>query len=174
MVHIVMKKVTAFLIDYARAYKSTGAMGMVMAEPLTGLLSPAMAAEFSHPYVKRIVEAVQDDDFLVIYHNCGESAAKMTDDLPGLGAAGYHFGNKVDMADVLKNMPADVLVMGNVDPAGQFRNGTPETITAETNRLLELGKRHRNFVISSGCDIPPATPWENIEAFFAAVEAFPV
>lgn len=172
MVRAVMEKTTAFLIDYARAYKSTGAVGVVMAEPLTGLLSPSMAAEFSHPYVKRIVEAVQDDDFLVIYHNCGESAAKMTADLPGLGAAGYHFGNKVDMADVLEKMPGNALVMGNVDPAGQFRNGTPETIAAETNRLLELGKRHQNFVVSSGCDIPPATPWENIDAFFAAVAAY--
>lgn len=29
-----------------------------------------------------------------------------------------------------------------------------------------------NFVISSGCDIPPASPWENIDAFFEAVEEF--
>jgi uroporphyrinogen decarboxylase len=29
-----------------------------------------------------------------------------------------------------------------------------------------------NFVISSGCDIPPATPWENLDAFFAAVEEY--
>jgi uroporphyrinogen decarboxylase len=27
-------------------------------------------------------------------------------------------------------------------------------------------------MISSGCDIPPLSPWENIEAFFAAVREF--
>ena len=29
-----------------------------------------------------------------------------------------------------------------------------------------------NFAISSGCDIPPASKWENIDAFFAAVDEF--
>ena len=44
MVHITMKKVTKFLIDYILAYKEqTGAAGVVIAEPLTGLLSPDMA-----------------------------------------------------------------------------------------------------------------------------------
>ena len=27
-----------------------------------------------------------------------------------------------------------------------------------------------NFLPSTGCDVPYAAPWENIEAFFAAVE----
>ena len=47
MVHKTMEKATEFLIQYCLAYKATGASGIVMAEPLTGLLSPDMAAEFS-------------------------------------------------------------------------------------------------------------------------------
>ena len=31
---------------------------------------------------------------------------------------------------------------------------------------------HPNFVISSGCDIPPASRWDNIDAFFNEVETF--
>ncbi len=53
MVHTVMEKTTAFLIDYCKAYKAAGANGVVMAEPLTGMLSPNLAEEFSHPYVER-------------------------------------------------------------------------------------------------------------------------
>ena len=60
-------------------FKEAGADGIVMAEPLAGLLSPALAEEFSAPYVKRIVEALQTDDFLVIYHNCGNSTIQMID-----------------------------------------------------------------------------------------------
>lgn len=82
MVHIVMKKATAFLISYIKAYKErTGAAGVVIAEPLTGLLSPAMAEEFSEPYVKELVDAVQDDDFLVVYHNCGDNTIQMIDSI---------------------------------------------------------------------------------------------
>lgn len=172
MVHLVLEKATKFLTNYAHAYKKVGASGIVMAEPLAGLLSPALAKEFSNPYVKRIIDAVQDENFLVIYHNCGESAAKMVGDLVSLGASAYHFGNKVDMADILSKMPRDIVAMGNVDPASQFKNGTPKSISDETQRLLEQCSVYSNFVISSGCDIPPAAPWENIDAFFAAVTEF--
>ena len=172
MMQIVLDKAAEFLTNYALAYKQTGAAGIVMAEPLAGLLSPAQAKAFSHPYVKRIIDTVQDEHFLVIYHNCGESAAKMVDDLVAFGASAYHFGNKVDLLEVLKQMPANVVTMGNVDPAGQFKNGTPETIAEETKQLLARCSAYPNFVISSGCDIPPAAPWENIDAFFAAVNEF--
>ena len=68
MVHLVLQKVTQFLCDYAKAYKEAGANGIVMAEPVAGLLSPTLEEEFSSPYIKQIVDAVQEDDFIVIYH----------------------------------------------------------------------------------------------------------
>jgi len=115
---------------------------------------------------------VQTDDFLVIYHNCGNNVLLMMDSILSTKAAAYHFGNAVSMKEVLRNVPSDTVVMGNVDPAGQIRSGTPESVKAETKRILSECHAYPNFVISSGCDIPPASPWENIDAFFAAVEEF--
>lgn len=172
MVHTVMKKATAFLIDYCNAYKAAGANGVLLAEPLTGLLSPALAQEFSHPYVKELIGAVQDDHFALVYHNCGNTVPQMAQDIYRLGAMGYHFGNCINMADVMDAAPADVLVMGNVDPASELRNGTPDSVRAATRQVMEQCCRYPNFVISSGCDIPPLTPWENIDAFFGAVEDY--
>jgi uroporphyrinogen decarboxylase len=62
--------------------------------------------------------------------------------------------------------------MGNVDPAGVLRMGTPEKVREETLSVMEKCCEHPNFVISSGCDIPPMTPWENLDAFFAAVKEY--
>ena len=45
-----------------RYYLEAGADGIMMAEPLAGVLSPDMMAEFSAPYVKRIV----DGDFCIL------------------------------------------------------------------------------------------------------------
>ena len=170
MVHTVMEKATAFLIEYCRAFREAGADGVVMAEPLTGLLSPALANEFSHPYVKKIIDAVQTKDFCVIYHNCGDNVPHMAEDIYRLDALGYHFGDAIDMISVLPKAPAHALVMGNVSPAGQFLGGTPRSIAAETKHLLETCRAYPNFVISSGCDIPPRSSWENIDAFFAAAK----
>lgn len=172
MVHAVLERATDFLIEYAKGYKSVGAHGIVMAEPAAGLLSPDLNAEFSVPYVKKLVDAVQDDEFIVIYHNCGPAVDKMIPELLETGAAGYHFGNAVSMIDILPQMPSDVLVMGNVDPVSQLRNGTVDSVKEDTKRIMTECCSYPNFVISSGCDIPPVTPWENIDAFFDAVNEF--
>ena len=169
LVHAVLAKATEFITGYAQAFKDRGADGVVMAEPLAGLLSPDLAKEFSATYVKQIVDAVQDDGFGVFYHNCGNGVVKAVDSIKSIGAMGYHFGNAINMADILPLMPADALVMGNVDPAGELRNGTPESVAAKTTEILKTCSAYPNFVISTGCDVPPMSPWENIDAFFAAV-----
>lgn len=173
MVHTVLEKVTAFLIEYAKAYKAVGANGVVMAEPVAGLLSPKLENEFSSPYVRKIVDAVQSDDFIIIYHNCGNNVPLMLDSILSTGCAAYHFGNAVDMeTDIIAKVPSDIVVMGNIDPAGTLRMGSPEKVRAETLSLMERCCKYENFVLSSGCDIPPMTPWENIDAFFAASNEF--
>ena len=173
MVHVVLEKSTEFLIEYAKAYKSAGAAGIVMAEPVSGLLSPTLEEEFSSPYVKKIVDAVQDENFAVIYHNCGDNVPRMLDSILSTGAAAYHFGNSVDMeSDIISKLPGSTLVMGNVDPAGVLRMGTPEKVREATISLLERCAKYQNFLLSSGCDIPPMTPWDNLKAFFAAFEEY--
>lgn len=172
MMHTVLEKSTSFLIDYIKAYKEAGANGVVMAEPLAGLLSPELTEEFSSRYVKKINEAVQSDDFLVIYHNCGNTTILSIESILSANSDAYHFGNAIDMAEMMKHIPEGTIAMGNVDPAGILRNGTPESVKKATKAIMNACCEYKNFVISSGCDIPPATPWENIEAFFDAVNEF--
>lgn len=169
-VHKVLEKATEYLVGYGSLLKETGADGLVMAEPLAGILNPDMAAEFSVPYVRRIIDALQDENFAVIYHNCGNAVPNMLEQIFSQGAAAYHFGNAVDMADVLSRAPADVLCMGNIDPAGQFTLGNPDSIRAATQELIANCGGYKNFVPSSGCDIPARAKWENIDAFFEALK----
>ena len=168
MVHTVLEKVSAFLIDYIKAYRDIGAHGVCMAEPLAGLLPPDLAGEFSADYVRRIADAVRSDDFALIYHNCGNSTIRTIDSILSTGADAFHFGDAIDMREMVPLIPADKVVMGNISPARLFRNGTPEQIAAETRSLLADCGKYPNFVISSGCDIPPMSRWENIDAFFQA------
>ena len=172
MVEVTLEKVTEFLIAYISEYKKAGANGVVMAEPLAGMLSPKLSEEFSAPYVKKIVDAVQDDEFIVVYHNCGDNIALMADSILSTGAGAYHFGNAVKMSEMLDKFPADIVLMGNVDPAGQIRNGTPDSVKSATKEIMSECSNRANFVISSGCDIPHDSPLENIDAFFNAVDEF--
>ena len=172
LVHAVLGKAAGFVAAYAAAFRAAGADGVVLAEPLAGLLSPDLAEEFSSAYVRRIVEEVQTDSFAVVYHNCGGGVPKMMDSIVATGAAAFHFGNAISMVDVMPLVPADRVAMGNVAPAEQLRNGTPDSVRAATIEVLETCAGYPNFVISTGCDVPPMALLENIDAFFAAVDEF--
>lgn len=170
MVHKVLRKTTDFLKNYLMSYKQEGLDGAVLAEPLSGLLSPALEEEFSAPYVKELIDAVQDDSFAIIYHNCGPNTVKMAASLATLGAVAYHFGDAISLPDILDAMPQDCVILGNISPVEQFLNGTPESMRSAVHSLKAACAGHRNFVLSSGCDIPPSCPWENIMTFFEAAE----
>ncbi|UWP60706.1 uroporphyrinogen decarboxylase family protein [Ruminococcus gauvreauii] len=172
LVHKILRKATDFLIEYINAYKAVGAHGIIMAEPLAGVLSPQLIQEFSTEYVKEIVEATQEQGFIIIYHNCGNYTIQLIDQILDTGCRVFHFGDAIDMRTMMELMPPDCVAMGNISPSQQFRNGTPQSVRIETVRLLENCKEYRNFVISSGCDIPPLTEFENIDAFFETVDSF--
>ena len=171
MVHLVLKKATEFLINYLQAYKDLGIDGVFMAEPLAGILSPNLCDEFSSRYVKEIVSALDDDSFLVTYHNCGNNTLKMVDTILSTGCRLYHFGNAISIEQMLKLMPKDVMVMGNIDPVS-LKDASKEDVIAATNALLEAVGDVDNFVISSGCDIPPLAKWENIDAFMKTAQEY--
>lgn len=44
-------------------------------------------------------------------------------------------------------------------------------VTARTAQLLAAVSGRRNFVVSSGCDVPPSAPLANLDAFYQAVNA---
>lgn len=171
MVETVLEKATEFLIEYAKAFKASGANGVAMAEPAAGLLSPNLIDEFSTPYVNKIREAVEDENFVVLYHNCG-NIEPLIENVKNIDAQAYSFGNAIDIELTLKAFPQNKMIIGNIDPAGTIRNGTPRQIREETLALMERCCKYPNFVIASGCDIPPMSPLENIQAFFDAVKEF--
>ena len=167
--HILLQKCTEFIGKYCQALKMTGANGVMMAEPAAGLLSDDDCNQFSSQYVRRIVQQVQDDHFIVILHNCGNTG-HCTRAMVTSGAAAYHFGNKCRMEEVIRDVPPSALAMGNIDPVGIFKDGTPNLMRQTVKELLEKMKDYPNFVLSSGCDTPPHTPIENIDAFFEALQ----
>ena len=172
MVDTVLEKATAFLMNLCLAYKKLGVHGVFLAEPLTGLISPLLAEKFSARYVKLLVNALQDDSFIFLYHNCGNFAGKQIDSIVSTGAKMLHFGNSIHMEELLKHIPEDIAVLGNIDPASQFRNGTPASIYKKTTQLLQNCSGYKNFILSSGCDIPSMSSLENIRSFFQAAEDF--
>ncbi len=167
LMHTLLEKVTHLLTDYIHAFRSAGADAVLMAEPAAGLLSPRMLSAFSSRYLRGIAATVADP-FEIILHNC---AARLIH-LPAVletGLKAFHFGAPMDLAAALAKVPSDVILCGNLDPTQVFVRSTPADVTARTSQLLAAVAPYRNFVPSSGCDLPPHTPLAHLDAFYQAV-----
>jgi uroporphyrinogen decarboxylase len=168
LTHQLLEKCTEFLTAYAQALKAAGAQGVIMAEPTAGLLSPRAMATYSSPYVARVAGAVNDEEFDLVYHNCAAKpdhlhAVKTT------GARSFHFGPLMNLRAALDDLGPDAIVCGNLDPIQVLLQQTPDRIRTAASALLAECGHHRNFLLSSGCDVPAGVPLENVEAVFAAV-----
>ena len=168
-VHTVLEKCTQFLLKYIKAMKDLGANGVIMAEPLAGLMSVGPMHEFSSNYVRRIIDELQDRDFVFCYHNCSNAIEKKVDAVMATGARMFHFGDKADMWELLHALPKDVIVMGNISPSAVFMCDSTDKMATDTQTLLRQCMVCENFMISSGCDIPAATPLANIDKFFEVI-----
>lgn len=167
-VKILLSKATQFIISYIKAFREAGADGVIMAEPAAGLLSPLLAEKFSMPFVEQIFNEINSDDFIICYHNCGDAAGDMLDMISQLNADIIHLGNAINLKKALEILPQDKIVMGNVNPV-LLRTGTPDGIRADVQRVYDECATHENFMISTGCDVPAASKWENINAYFEKI-----
>ena len=166
-----LNKCADFICHYCKALKEIGVDGVLMAEPAAGLLSNEDCAMWSSSYIKSIADKLQDNGFAIINHDCGNKG-QCTQAMIDSGAASLHFGNAIDMERTLAECPPDMIVMGNIDPVGIMKQSTAERVKEVTLDLLNRVASHPNFVLSTGCDLPPHTPLENIDAFFEALSEY--
>ena len=116
-------------------------------------------------------------DDLVKLEEEAKELVTSADDAAKLEAARVELlGRKGRITGLMRMMgklaPEDRPVMGNISPSAQFLGGTPDSMTIAVRELLGKCAGYKNFVLSSGCDIPPASSWDNIRAFFAASADF--
>jgi uroporphyrinogen decarboxylase len=161
-------KVTKFLVGYIKLFRDAGVCGVIMAEPAAGLLSPGGLCQFSSTYIKEIVEETQTDNFTIILHNCGAKIVHLPKILES-GAEIFHFGAPMDIGQAIKTVGSDVILSGNLDPTNIFHSGSLLDVIEHTKALMKLTSGYKNFIISSGCDIPPHTPVQNLDVFFTTV-----
>ncbi|MDP3582920.1 MAG: uroporphyrinogen decarboxylase family protein, partial [Ignavibacteria bacterium] len=101
---------------------------------------------------------------------CGNSShlvQKMCEaGVDGLSLDSHETG--IDLPAIAKEIPSDVVLIGNLNPVGSILNGKPEDIMRDINNLLEAMDEFPNYILSTGCDLPQEIPLENIDAFMKA------
>lgn len=159
---------TDFIREYSRALEASGADIICILDPTAVMLSPDTFMEFAGDYVAKVIA---DLNIPSILHICGNTT-HLIDQMIETGVEGLSLDMDVDIQEVLERVPEDIVVIGNLDSKTVMPSAKVYNIIEETHRMLRRTAEYKNFVPSTGCDLPPETPIDNIAAFSATVRAF--
>ncbi len=149
---------------YAKNLEKAGADFIISLEPTAVLLSPDGFRRFVGSRTRRLVKEL---DVPVILHVCGNSA-NLVPVMCESGVQGLSLDGVVDFPKTAGIVPADVVLLGNLDPVRIMMNMKAEEVYGETRNFLEDMKDVPNLILSTGCDLPTDTPHENIYAMCKA------
>jgi len=159
LVHALAKFASEVIASYAQELVRAGADLLAILEPTATILSPDAFATFSGRYVTEIVDEISVPTVL---HICGE-ATHLVPKMCETGVDGLSLDAAVPFAEIASKVPENIVLIGNIDPVNVMLNGSPEEVRAAVCSLLKSVEGHENFILSTGCDLPLETPFENIQ-----------
>lgn len=152
-------------LRFARAQVEAGATLMGIGDAAASLVGPNLYEEFVWPFEKRLVDGVRAMGVPVRLHICGNTRPILAG-MAKLGCEIVDLDYLTPLTEARRVMGEKQVVVGNLEPAGIVRQGTPELLRAATVASHEeAGARH---IIGAGCEIPRDTPAANLRAMRAA------
>lgn len=147
---------------FALAQIEAGADTIGIGDAICSQISPEVYDSLICPRQKQLMDAIQAAGAKVRLHVCGQTKhlwPKMSE----LPIDIFDCDHMVTLTEARSIFPETVVLAGNLDPVSDLRFGAPETITAKLKACqAEVGSR---FMVNAGCEIPSATPEENLKAF---------
>jgi uroporphyrinogen decarboxylase len=78
---------------------------------------------------------------------------------------------KVSLKKAREAFDGKVAFGGNMNPVRVMQQGTTEEVTRACEQSIAEAGDSPGFILMPGCDLPPATPTENVKAMIAAGRA---
>lgn len=156
-----MEFVVDMELEFARAQIDAGADLIGVGDAAASLVGPEIYDEFVWPREKRLVEGIQAAGAAVRLHICGDTR-RLLEGMGRLGCEIVDLDFMVPLEDARAAMgPAQVL-LGNLDPVRDLRDGTPESVV-EKARACHSGAGDP-WIVGAGCEVVRDTPPENLHA----------
>lgn len=173
--HKLIEFTTELCYKYWELFVGAGAEFVEMADP-TGsgdMISKKQFNEFVVPYAKKLSDRIKATGKVkgVMLHICGDTS-KFLDILPETGADIMSFDYKVDLGAARAALDGKMAFTGNMDPVEIMNDGSAEKVFEACNECIEKADGKKGgYIVMPGCDIPPTTPLENIEAMVRAAHS---
>lgn len=153
--------------EYVRLLIGAGAQIICILEPSAVMLGPDQFEQFSSRFVRHINTSCKYADVASVYHTCGNTMhliGKMVESqVDAISLDSPEAG--IDLPSVADRVDGEVIIFGNINPTGTILTSTTEAVEHDVMQLLKAMEPYPNFVLSTGCDLPQETPFENIRAF---------
>lgn len=167
--HILLETITRFTIDWVQHQKEMfpSIEGILVLDDIVGFVGDDECREFAVPYIKRIFNAF--DSKLNFFHNDAQGLIS-TPYLKEMDVNLFNFSFEHPMKEIRRLAGPDVALLGNLPPRDVLAQGTPETVAAETAKMVREFSDRNRIVWSCGGGMPPEVPTENILAFKKAID----
>lgn len=160
-------------ILYAKIFKEMGCPGTSAGEAQGSpdVISPAMYEKYCLPYARKIVNALQSDDFFLSYHICGKTTA-IIGRMAETGARILEFDYKCDKWVARKATTGITTLLGPIDPSGVLHDGTVEDVETACRDAIEVLAPGGGFILGPGCALPATTPPQNIDKLVECAKVY--
>ena len=164
---MLMEKLTAAVTRLLQMQIEAGVDAVQIFDSLGGLLAGDAFAAASANWIKQIVAALKNAVPVIVF---SKDVHGHWHTLVDTGANVLGIDWTVRLADVRAQLPEHVGVQGNLDPSLLLTK--PETVAAETNRILTDMRGVRGHIFNLGHGVPPEAKLENIAALVETVKNF--
>lgn len=145
---------------YAVSVNKAGAKYISIAEPATVTLGHDRYEKLIVPNLNKIYKDLNCWKGL---HICGDTT-EFLDLMLTCNVDALSLDQLMDYEKVMKIIPKDIVLLGNLDPLDLLYNSEPEKIRIETIKLLKKMRNYNNYLCAFGCNCMNDTAVKNLQA----------
>ncbi|MBU4440420.1 MAG: uroporphyrinogen decarboxylase family protein [Acetobacterium sp.] len=172
--HHIMEFTENLLLKYWNLFIDAGVEMVNQAEPLSSgdVISARLFEEMSFPHIKSANQAIEGRVKAKALHICGNTT-KVLDLIPLTKTDLFSMDYKVDLKIAKEKLAGKVAFGGQLDPTTILLEGTPKEIEAASLACIEDAGQI-GYVLIPGCDIPPQTKMENVQAMIKTAHNYKI
>lgn len=155
------------VFELGAAVAAAGAHAITFGDSTAGLLGRADFEKFALPFEKEVIGRLKQAaaGVPVFLHICGRTS-HIVDLMAASGADALELDHFNDLAATRRRI-GGLCLEGNLDPVGVMRNSSAHAVCTAARALIEE-LEGAGLILSPGCELPPDTPSENIDALVRA------
>jgi uroporphyrinogen decarboxylase len=165
--NLLAAKLTAAVTDFLQMQIACGVDAVQIFDSAGGDLPASDFEAASGRWMQEIVSKLGGQAPVIVY----SKGTRAWDALAKIGANVIGIDHEVALEEAARRLPQDTGIQGNLDPA-LLSGAEPDTVAAQTRRLLELMRGRNGYIFNLGHGVPPNARMENLQALADTVQNF--